>query len=120
MTIEHSAAFVIGTFLFVVVLIWKQLRFIDTRLRGMRTELNELRTVETRLFMMALNANPKVEAASPVEPKNTAAKSDGGEGQKSHAEVTMVPPWNPVEVTSNRPLAPGVDEPPSRKGASVR
>jgi hypothetical protein len=35
MTIEFAAALAIGTFLVVVILIWKKLRFIDARLREM-------------------------------------------------------------------------------------
>jgi hypothetical protein len=77
MTIEYTA-FAIGAFFIAVVLIWKKLRFIDARLREMRTELNELRTVETRLFMMALNASPKLEARA-VEPQNEAAEMSPGE-----------------------------------------
>jgi hypothetical protein len=63
MTIEFAAALAIGTFLVVVILIWKKLRFIDARLREMQNEINELHTVESRLFMMALNVkhDPKTD-----------------------------------------------------------
>jgi hypothetical protein len=89
MTIEYTA-FAIGAFFIAVVLIWKKLRFIDARLREMRTELNELRTVETRLFMMALNASPKLTARA-VEPQKEAAQMSPGEVVSKDHEHTPPP-----------------------------
>jgi hypothetical protein len=76
MTIEYAAV-AVGTFLIVVILIWKKLRTIDMRLREMQAELNELHTVESRLFIMALNANPKTQAPK-AEPTIASAQSNGG------------------------------------------
>ena len=51
-----DAAFVIGAFLTVVmILVWKKLRMIDRRLGEITNELNDVRTIETRLFMIAIN-----------------------------------------------------------------
>jgi hypothetical protein len=74
MTIEY-VALAIGAFLIVVIMIWKRLRFIGARLIEMQNELNELRTIESRLFMMALNADSKVEASK----KGPSPRSNGGE-----------------------------------------
>jgi hypothetical protein len=76
MTIEYAAV-AVGTFLIVVILIWKKLRTIDVRLREMQAELNELHSVESRLFIMALNANPKTQAPK-AEPTIASAQSNGG------------------------------------------
>jgi hypothetical protein len=76
MTIEYAAV-AVGTFLIIVILIWKKLRTIDMRLREMQAELNELHAVESRLFIMALNANPKAQAPK-AEPTIASAQSNDG------------------------------------------
>ncbi len=68
-----NAAFAIGIFLAVAsliwlaaaTLIWKKLRFLEARLKKMQNELTELHTVESRLFLMALNSKAKAEATVP-------------------------------------------------------
>jgi hypothetical protein len=59
----YEAFAVGGAFLVAAILVWKKLRFIERRLGELQNEINELRTVESRLFMMALNAKSKEEAA---------------------------------------------------------
>jgi hypothetical protein len=98
MTIEYTA-FAIGAFFIAVVLIRKKLRFIDARLREMRTELNELRAVETRLFMMALNASPKREE-SRAEPRSEVADTNGGEVVSKNPEHTPSRPDREHELGS--------------------
>jgi hypothetical protein len=77
MTIEYAAV-AIGAFLIVAIMIWKRLRFINARLMKIQNELNELRTIASRLFIMALNANSKVET-SKTEPNKGPPQSNGGE-----------------------------------------
>jgi hypothetical protein len=62
MTVEY-AAIAVGAILLMVILFWKKLRVIDAQLRRMQNEFDQLQTIESRLFFMALNANPKVEAS---------------------------------------------------------
>jgi len=102
MTIEYAVEFVMGAFLIVVILIWRKLRSISKmqkQLSEMQKELKDSHILFSRLFMTAMNANPKVEAAFLAEPQNTPAKSNGGEEHKSRAEVALVPPSDPVEVS---------------------
>jgi hypothetical protein len=94
MTIE-DAALAIGAFL--VILIWGKLRFMDARLRKMQKDVKEFHILYNRLFMTAMNANPKV--AEHSRPSTQNAASDGGEGHKADAEViALVPPSNPEEA----------------------
>jgi hypothetical protein len=92
MTIDHAAlaigASLIVMILIMVTLIWRKLRFMDARLSKIQNEHNEFHILYSRLFMTAMNANPKV--AFPAEPQNAPAKSNGGE--KSHAEVIALAP----------------------------
>ena len=98
MTIEH-AALAIGAFFMVVIMIWRKLRFIDARLSNMQKEHDEFHILYSRLFMTAMNANPKVDVAFPPEPQNAAAKSNGGERHRSQAEViALAPASNPMEA----------------------
>jgi hypothetical protein len=107
MMAEYTS-FAIGVFLVVAIMVWKKLRVIDKRLTEMQNEVDELRTIESRLFIMALNANPEV-STSPERtvPENVAAESDGGkaggegrdagEGRKPDAEaIGLVPLPQPV------------------------
>jgi hypothetical protein len=48
----------VGTFLIVVILIWRRLRAIDRWFERMQREINELRWIESRLFLMGVNARP--------------------------------------------------------------
>ena len=57
MTIE-DAALAIGAFL--VILIWRKLRFVDARLRKLQKKLEELDILYNRLFMTVMSANPKM------------------------------------------------------------
>jgi len=105
MTIEYAIAFVIGAFLIVVILIWRKLRSMVAQLSKMQKQLSEMQKelkdshiLFSRLFMTAMNANPKVEAAFLAEPQNTAAKSNGGEEHQS--QVAPVPLSNSVEASS--------------------
>ena len=69
----YEAFAVGGAFLIAAIFVWKKLRFIKKGLGKLQNEINELRTVESRLLMMALNAKSKEEAAdSPLR---------GGEGR---------------------------------------
>jgi hypothetical protein len=122
MTIEYTA-FAIGAFLIAVFLIWKKLRFIDTRLTEMRDELNELHTIESRLFMMALNANPKLEACTAV-PQNEAAETSGGDVVSKDHEQTPPQPGQEhalgsdlvaVVPTSEQEGGRGANQPDGRK-----
>lgn len=71
----------------------------DARLRKMQKEHTEFQILYNRLFMAAMNANPKVEKHSCLNPQNAAAEYEGGEGHKSDAEViALVPTSNPVEA----------------------
>jgi hypothetical protein len=54
------------------------------RLRKVEEELKEFQIVCNRLFMTTMSVKPK--AVSLAE-QNAAAKANGGEGHKSHAEV---------------------------------
>jgi hypothetical protein len=60
----YEAFAVGGAFLVAAIFVWKKLRFIQRRLGELRNEINELRTVESRLFMMALNAKSKADPHS--------------------------------------------------------
>ena len=59
----YEAFAVGGAFLVSAIFVWKKLLFIEKGLGKLQNEINELRTVESRLFMMALNAKSKEEAA---------------------------------------------------------
>jgi hypothetical protein len=76
MTIEYAAV-AVGIFLIAGIMIWKKLRIIDERLREMQAELNRLHAVESRLFIKALNANPKAQAPK-AEPTIASAQSNDG------------------------------------------
>ena len=87
MTIEFAVAFVIGASLIVVILIWRKLRSMDAQLSKMQKQLSEMQKelkdshiLFSRLFMTAMNANPKVEPAFLAEPQVLAAPRDAPEG----------------------------------------
>jgi hypothetical protein len=87
MTIEY-AALAIGAFLIAVIMIWKRLRFIEARFIEMQIELKELHTIESRLFMMALNANSKAEASKKEPPP----RSNGAEAvAEDHEHAPRLP-----------------------------
>jgi hypothetical protein len=76
MTIEYAALF-IGVFLVVLILIWKRLHAMDTQLRKMRSEIDQLQTIESRLFFMALNSNAK--RIAPKTANHAPAESNVGD-----------------------------------------
>jgi DNA-binding transcriptional regulator of glucitol operon len=51
----------IGAFVIAVILVWWKFRVIHRRLGRMQQEINELRWMESRLFMMGINAKPEVD-----------------------------------------------------------
>jgi hypothetical protein len=48
--------FLIGAFLTGVIFVWMRFRAIDRQLRQMHQEINELRWMESRLFMLGMSA----------------------------------------------------------------
>jgi hypothetical protein len=71
-----DAAIVAGAATFVVVLlmIWKKLTVVEARLSAQETRIQGLQSIETRHFLMALNAKSKAEDGGPDSPT-----SNGGE-----------------------------------------
>jgi len=80
MVMAEYVVFAICVFLFVgmLVLIRKRMRVIDVGLGKMRKENDYFQIVESRSFLMKLNAIPEAEAAK-IAPNNAAADSSGGE-----------------------------------------
>lgn len=70
-------AFAAGALLVVAVAIWR-LRRIERRLQRMRKDIDELHKLESRLYVMALNANSGAEAPK-VEARIGAADPNSGE-----------------------------------------
>jgi hypothetical protein len=58
MTLELGLLAANSAFLVVVVLMWNRLRAVDRRLASMQDEIKKLHVMESRLFIMALNARP--------------------------------------------------------------
>ena len=75
MTAEYVAV-AVGAFVLMVILIWKQLR-VDRQLRQLRKEVDQLQIIESRRFLMDLNAHPTADA-SKTEPDSAPAESNGG------------------------------------------
>jgi hypothetical protein len=75
MTAEYVAV-AVGAFVLMVILIWKQLR-LDRQLRQLRKEVDQLQIMESRRFLMDLNAHPTVDAPK-TEPDSAPAESDRG------------------------------------------
>jgi hypothetical protein len=44
--------------LITLILVWRKFRAVDKRFEQMKHEINELRWIESRLFLMALNPRP--------------------------------------------------------------
>ncbi len=61
---EYEAFAVGGAFLLASIFFWKRLRFVEGRLGKLQNEINALRTIESRLFMMALIAKSKADPHS--------------------------------------------------------
>jgi hypothetical protein len=68
----------VGGFMVVGILLWKRLRVIDTRLGTMQTEIDHLHAVESRLFVMMLNANSEVDAPK-IEPDDAPVEFNSGD-----------------------------------------
>jgi len=75
MTIEY-AALGIGSFLILLILIWKRLRYLDARLGQVCAEITQLQLLESRRLLIALNTKPNGNEAN-AETKNTPIKSNG-------------------------------------------
>jgi hypothetical protein len=73
--------FLICAFLTGVILVWRRFRVIDGRLGQMQQEINELRWIESRLFMLGMKA-PKVDH-SEADPDEGAIRQDANTGAGS-------------------------------------
>jgi hypothetical protein len=62
--------FLIGVLLFGLILAWRKFRAIDRRLGQMQQEIHELRWLESRIFMMGINAKLK------ADPSETESQKD--------------------------------------------
>jgi type II secretory pathway component PulM len=91
MSIEYGLLAANGAFLVVVVLIWSRLRAVDRRLASMQDEIKKLHVMESRLFIMALNARPNGAASF------NKADSDA---DSTHEEVPSLIPE--AEIRSSR------------------
>jgi hypothetical protein len=92
MTVEYEAL-AIGVLLIAVILLWKKARVFDARLLKLQNGLDELRTVESRLFLMALNANPKGDASTigPMPAKSNGSGTANGDREQVPRPPTLVP-----------------------------
>jgi hypothetical protein len=79
--------FIIGAFLTGVFLVWRRFRGVDRRLGQMQQEINELRWMESRLFMLGMNA-PKID--SEVDSDKGAVRQDAN----GVGPAPLVPPAN--------------------------
>jgi hypothetical protein len=78
---EDLVLFLIGAIVLVMILIWRRFRVIDRRLARMQQEINELRWIESRLFLIGVNARPgadlgEVESQKRVEHAPTESRSN--------------------------------------------
>jgi hypothetical protein len=75
---EYLALSLICAFLIAVILTWRKFRAIDGRFARMQQEINELRWMESRLFLMEVYA------------KNTADRTDAASQKGAAANETAV------------------------------
>ena len=78
---EDLVLFLIGAIVLVMILIWRRFRVIDRRLARMQQEINELRWIESRLFLIGVNARPgadlgEAESQKRVEHASTESQSN--------------------------------------------
>jgi len=86
MQYEYFVLLFILALLSALILIWRRFQKIDKRLERMQQEINELRWIESRLFLMGVNAGPPaVQAAS--EFRKGSKDESAGLGSK-----TLAPP----------------------------
>jgi hypothetical protein len=85
---EYLVSFIFA-FLIVVILAWRKFRAMDRRFERMQQEINELRWLESRLFLMEVNARStgvRGEAQSKKREEDAAS---------SIGSTTLVPPPSP-------------------------
>jgi hypothetical protein len=90
---EYLTLSLIGAFLIVVILAWRKFHAVDRQFARMQQEINELRWMESRLFLMEVNAKGAADRADIVPQKGLVA-NDAGAGVKS---TTLLPPANHSE-----------------------
>jgi hypothetical protein len=86
---EYSVLFLICAFLMVVILACRKLRAMDRRFERMQQEINELRWMESRLFLMEVNARPTAVGTEAESKKRVEEPSS------SIRSKTLAPPANP-------------------------
>jgi hypothetical protein len=85
MEFEYLVLFILA-FLLALILLWKKFRSLDKRLERMQQQINELRWIESRLFLMGVNARPTaVQAASEFQKGSKDAPAGLG-------STTLAPP----------------------------
>jgi hypothetical protein len=86
-----------GAFLVVVIFVWTTHHIVVSRLGEIQSELAELHVEVSRLFVIALNADPKT-GASKVEPNIASAESNGSEAASEYHEITLPSPALEAEM----------------------
>jgi hypothetical protein len=86
---EYLALFFICASAIVVILAWRKFRAMDRRFERMQQEINELRWMESRLFLMEVNARPTVVGTEAESKKRVEEPSS------SIRSKTLAPPLNP-------------------------
>jgi hypothetical protein len=84
-----------GAFLVVVIFVWTTHEITARRLGEIQSELAELHVEVSRLFVIALNADP---GASKVEANVAPAESNGSEAAGEHHENTLPSPALEAEM----------------------
>jgi hypothetical protein len=86
---EYLVICFIFALLIVVILAWRKFRAMDRRFERMQQEMNELRWMESRLFLMGVNAS-----SSGVR-SEAESKKRVEDASSSIGSTTLVPPPNP-------------------------
>lgn len=83
----------IAAFLIVVILGWRKFQAVDRHLARIQQEINELRWMESRLFLMEVNAKRTVDRTDIVPQKGLVANDAAASGKSA----TLLPPANSSE-----------------------
>jgi hypothetical protein len=86
---EYLMLFFVCASLIVVILARTKLRAMDRRFERMQQEINELRWMESRLFLMEVNARPTIVGTEAESKKRVE------EPASSIRSKTFAPPLNP-------------------------
>jgi type II secretory pathway component PulM len=70
---EYVVLSFIGAFLIAVILAWRKFQAVDRQFARMQQEINELRWMESRLFLMEVNAKRAADRTDAVSQKGVAA-----------------------------------------------